>query len=77
MWAAEADCERMLDLEKRIKAWLKRVQDGVMRDEIKAANRRMREEMANYRHPRPADVSNGAVAIPPSLPEASHPATSR
>jgi hypothetical protein len=65
MWAAEADCERMLELEKRVKAWLKRVQVGVMRDELKTANRRMREEMANYRHPPHVAGPDGAEAAPP------------
>jgi hypothetical protein len=77
LWEAKAEYERNEAMLKQAKKIIKRLTDGVMRDELKAANRRLREEMANYRHPPLVVVPEGAAATMPPLHSASPPATSR
>lgn len=67
----KANYERTLELKKRVERWAKGVHDWARHGEIKAANRRLREEMASYRH-KPAEAVSGEIGASPgpSLPAA-------
>jgi hypothetical protein len=76
LWEAKAEYERNEAMLKQAKKIIKRLMGGAMRDELKAANRRLREEMANYRHQPLVVAPDGTGATTPPLQPASHPATS-
>ncbi|WP_447603950.1 hypothetical protein [Nitrospira sp. Nam80] len=57
-------------LKKRMEALLKRINSRIRRNEIKAANQRLREEIKAYRHKTDEAVSGNPISSPLSQPEA-------